>query len=122
MENRPIIYHLDDEISFRKCTLYYGERVHFGDCTDFKCSYSKIYKCNNFGIHYQCSKHPQFEYNIITSYDEFGYTQKRLECPICKKELYRDLSELRKQCLRLLNVEKFKNAKIIRLEDFCGSE
>ena len=33
-ENK-VIYRLDDNISFRKCTLYDGGELFHGDCTNF---------------------------------------------------------------------------------------
>ena len=29
------IYRLNDEISFRKCSLFVGDELTFGDCTNF---------------------------------------------------------------------------------------
>lgn len=54
MEEEKRIYRLNDDISFRKCFLSAGEKLNFGDCTDFsenEHDWRTYYSCNNKGIH-----------------------------------------------------------------------
>ena len=54
-----VIYRLDDEISFRKCSLFDGCSTDHGDCTNFhkkEIHFSDTYFCNQEGIHFHCTK------------------------------------------------------------------
>ena len=62
------IYRLDDDISFRKCSLYEKNDIVFGDCTSFstqEIKFVQYYNCNQDGVHYHCTKHPEIEFNKI---------------------------------------------------------
>lgn len=53
MSNK-IIYRLDDEISFRKCSLFDEYNTDHGDCTNFhtkEVNFHDHYFCNQEGIH-----------------------------------------------------------------------
>ena len=58
------IYRLDDEISFRKCSLFDECNTDHGDCTNFRIKefhFCDNYFCNQEGIHFHCTKHPEIE-------------------------------------------------------------
>ncbi len=57
------IYRLNDEISFRKCSLFEKNDTAFGDCTSFikKVSFNEMFSCSQDRIHFHCSKHPEIE-------------------------------------------------------------
>lgn len=119
--NEKIIYRLNDEISFRKCSLFHGRSMAHGDCTDFGDSednWKTYYSCNQNGIHLHCAKHPEIEFDIERSY---GTTI--LRCPKCNKEIAVDnFSQTINQCLRMLNIEELKGAKLVRLDDWYVPE
>ena len=121
MNEEKVIYRLNDDVSFRKCSLFEGEKLNFGNCTDFseeQHNWRTYYTCNNKGIHFHCTRHPSIE---LTYYADFG--EIYVECPRCKKKIESDsIFVLTKQCLRLLNMEKFKDAKLIRLDDWYTPE
>ena len=117
-----IIYRLDDLISFRKCSLSDGNKATYGDCTNFSTveeNWKTYYCCNQEGIHFHCTKHPELELDVLSN--EFG--RLIYQCPRCKTpilvENYRDL---RNRCLKKLNIPEFNNAKLIRLDDWYVSE
>lgn len=67
MDNKTI-YRLDDNISFRKCSLASEDSVVYGDCTNFNTKeiYFNSYYCyNQDGVHFHCTKHPEIEFNKI---------------------------------------------------------
>lgn len=109
-----IIYRLDDDISFRKCSLHDEPVLNHGDCTDYytkEISWKNYYFCNQDGIHLHCSKHPEIELNI-----EYGEV---LVCPKCQNRIAIDsLKSVVSRCQKLLNIELFKGAKLIRLDDW----
>lgn len=115
MEDK-IIYGLDDDISFRKCSLHDESKVKHGNCTNYytkEISWKDYYFCNQGGIHLECSKHPEIELNIDNEYNEEG-----LVCPKCQKRIEIDsLKSVYSRCQKLLNIELFKDAKLIRLDD-----
>jgi len=119
--DEKIIYRLNDEISFRKCTLFDGKSTVHGNCTNFGESeenWKTYYSCNQNGIHLHCTKHPEIEFDIDRSY---GATT--LRCPKCNKEIAIDnFSQTINQCLRILNIEEFKGAKLVRLDDWYVPE
>jgi len=116
MEDK-IIYRLDDDISFRKCSLHDESKVKHGDCTNYytkEISWKDYYFCNQDGIHLHCSKHPEIELDIVNEYSEVG-----LICPKCQKRIEIDsLKSVYSRCQKLLNIELFKDAKLIRLDDW----
>lgn len=115
------IYRLNDDISFRQCTLHDGKSTVYGDCTNFNQeeeNWKTYYSCDQHGIHLHCSKHPAIEFDI-----EHSYNTVKLICPKCKKAVEIDnFYQTISQCLRMLNIEKFKGAKFIRLDDWYVPE
>lgn len=117
-----IIYRIDDDISFRQCSLAKADSVSYGDCTNsytFEANWTTYYRCNQDGIHFHCTKHPELE--LETSSNDYGeYIYK---CPRCQKEIkVANPHELKSKCLRMLNIPEFKNAKLIRLDDWYVPE
>lgn len=116
-----IIYRLDDEVSFRKCTLFDECGTDYGDCTNFytQGDYNhNYYFCNQEGIHFHCTKHPEIEleYDSNSDYDA-------LTCPKCRNRIeIESVKTLTSRCLRVLNREIFKDAKLIRLDDWYTPE
>lgn len=113
------IYRLNDDISFRKCTLFDGQAASHGDCTNYNDreeNWRTWYYCCQDGIHLHCTKHPEIEFDTIT--DQYSYSIK-LHCPKCNKDIeVSNLNEIRQKCMRMLNIELFKGAKLIRLDDW----
>lgn len=117
------IYRLTDQISFRQCSLYHGRKTAHGNCTNFderSEDWKYYYYCNQHGIHLHCTEHPEIEFDTI----ERSYNSVTLRCPKCKKDIEIDSrwDEIISQCLRLLNIEEFKGAKLIRLDDWYVPE
>lgn len=116
------IYRLNDDISFRRCSLFDSESRSFGDCTAFnriERNWTTHYYCNQDGIHFHCTTHPEIELEVEKA--EFG--SFAFSCPKCRKTIKIDnLSELKKKCLRLMNIPEFKNAKLVRLDDWYVHE
>lgn len=114
-------YVIDDNISFRKCSLYNGRSRSRGNCTDFYNQdehWVTYFHCRNDGIHFHCTKHPQIELEAHSNYGSTSFT-----CPKCKNSITGvNTSELTKKCLRMINMEEFKNAKLIRLDDWYYPE
>ncbi len=112
-----IIYRLNDKISFRKCSLYDKSMLERGDCTNYhtmEFKFNEYYICNQDGIHLHCTKHPAIEFDIVHEDYRTG-----LICPKCGKGIaIKDLMALYSSCQKLLNIEKFKDAKLIRLDDW----
>lgn len=117
-EKEPKIYRYNDDICFRQCDLANeGNNLSKGDCT---CFYAKEenwkthYFCEQYGIHLHCSKHTGIELKISKS-----YSSVILKCPKCDKDIeVNSLDEILKDCLKLLNMPKFQDAKLIRLDDW----
>ena len=116
--NEKVLYSLDDDILFRKCSLFDGSSINYGDCANFgtKSDYNgnEYCFCNQKGIHFHCAKHPEIELELMeSSYSTF------LTCPKCKKEIdVGSYSHLRSRCLRALNREIFKDAQLVRVNDW----
>lgn len=114
-----IIYRLDDEISFRKCSLYRGTSTSHGNCTNFGTegrNWTQYYRCNQEGIHFHCSKHPEIE---LEDYTDSGIFKSCLICPKCKKTIdIGSYNNIISRCLRALNRDEFKDAKLVRLDDW----
>lgn len=115
--DEKIIYRLNDEISFRKCSLFDGKKLTHGDCTEFQQreeNWRQYFYCNNGGIHLHCSKHPEIEFDY-----NYEYGTSSLMCPRCKTEIpIPSFQYIINKCLRALNQEVFKDAKLIRLDDW----
>jgi len=120
MEKKKI-YRLNDDISFRQCTLFSGELSTHGDCTNFgdaERNWKTYFFCNQRGIHLHCTKHPEIELDVSNE-----YRHVTLSCPRCKNEIEIDnFDDLIMKCLKMLNIEKFKGAKLIRLDDWYVPE
>lgn len=116
-DNEKRIYRLDDQISFRRCTLFHGKSTSHGNCTCFsevEENWKQYYCCDQNGIHLHCTKHPEIEFTR-----EYSHGRTILKCPKCRTEIeVDDFSETLRKCLRLLNIEEFKDAKLIRLDDW----
>lgn len=115
------IYRLDDQISFRQCSLFNGKSSSHGNCTYFderEENWKRYFTCNQNGIHFHCTKHPEIEFDTSRS---CGITT--LKCPKCQKEILIDsIDDVIRKCLRMLNIEQFKGAKLIRLDDWYIQE
>lgn len=121
MQDEKIIYRLDDNISFRKCSLYDGERVNHGDCTNYtkkEIKWTEYSFCNQEGIHFHCTRDPEVELEVESS--EY---RLYLLCPKCKNKIeIESLNSIYSRCLKLLNMELFKDAKLVRLDDWYAHE
>lgn len=116
------IYRLNDDISFRKCSLFDDDKLAFGDCTNFSTlerNWRTYYSCNQDGIHFHCTVHPEIELEIVdTSYSSVVY-----QCPKCRKNIeIENPREVKSRCLRMLNIPEFKDAKLVRLDDWYVHE
>lgn len=121
MEDK-IIYRLNDYISFRKCSLFDGDETTFGDCTNFDTierNWRTYYCCNQDGIHFHCTIHPEIELELNNS----EYYSPKYYCPKCNKTIdIENPRDLKNACLRLLNIPEFKNATLVRLDDWYVHE
>ena len=119
--SEKIIYRLTDDISFRRCSLSDGDQLSYGNCTNFykaERDWMIYYSCKQNGIHLHCTKHPEIELNIEESYGEVT-----LKCPRCKKDIeIKNYHEIITRCLKMLNIEEFKGAKLVRLDDWYVPE
>lgn len=115
------LYRYNDKILFRKCHLSESEQLEFGDCTNFntrEIKWQEYYSCHQYRIHFHCAEHPGIEFRTLTDY---GST--RLYCPHCGEEIeIGDLRKLEMDCLKLLNMVIFKDATLIRLDDWYVPE
>lgn len=116
------IYRITDRISFRVCDLSEESKLSRGNCTNFykmERNWTNYYYCNQEGIHFHCTLHPAIEMELIKD-DMFS---NKLYCPKCDKSVdINSIDELRTKCFKILNVEKFKDAKLIRLDDWYYPE
>jgi hypothetical protein len=121
-EEKKIIYRVDDNISFRKCSLCDGADIEKGDCTDFHIeehNYANYY-CNCEGLHFQCSKHPEIE--LDEGFDE-ETNSYYVSCPKCRSHInVISHKSILNKCLKMLNIEKLKEAKLVRLDDWYVPE
>ena len=119
MQEQKVIYRLNDKISFRKCSLFGSAQQGFGDCTNFEKfeeHFKKYYRCKQNGIHLHCTKHPEIEFSI--NYEVFDV---QLKCPKCGEPIEMskaEYTEIIRECLRLINIPLFKDAKMVRLDDW----
>ena len=118
-----ILYRLNDKISFRRCSLADGMSVSYGDCTNFytkEQNYTTYYGCNQEGLHFHCTQHPEIE--LARKVDGMGTVY--YSCPRCSPMPFEIENEhaLRSECLRMLNIPAFKGAKLIRLDDWYVHE
>lgn len=121
-DEEPKIYRYNDDISFRQCSLANKtNNLINGDCTCFDTkeeNWKTYYYCNQYGIHLHCSKHPEIELEYIGNYRPYF-----LKCPKCNNSIEVDnFNNLLQNCLKILNIPKFKNAKLIRLDDWYVPE
>ncbi len=116
------IFRLSDDISFRKCSLFDNESLSFGDCTNFgtiERNWRTYYYCNQDGIHFHCTVHPEIELEI----EDAGYSSTSYRCPKCRKSIQvENPQELKSRCLRMLNIPEFRDAKLVRLDDWYVHE
>lgn len=116
------IYRLNDDISFRKCYLFDDDKLTFGDCTNFSTlerNWRTYYSCNQDGIHFHCTAHPEIELEIV----ETTYSHVVYQCPKCRKNIeIENPRELKSKCLRMLNIPEFRDAKLVRLDDWYVHE
>lgn len=121
--NEKKIYCYKDKIFFHKCDLADDlKEFTSGDCTNYQTiedgtGIGGYYRCRQDGIHFHCSKHIEQELQWSKLYND------RLECPICGCDYSLTCEDdLIQTCKKLLNAEKFKNAKLIRLDDWYVPE
>ncbi|WP_195607956.1 hypothetical protein [Intestinimonas butyriciproducens] len=119
--SEKIIYRLDDEISFRKCSLFEEDSTSRGDCTNFytkEVHFHDHYFCKQEGLHFHCTKHPEIE---LECDPDFGGSV--LTCPKCRNQIeIGNIKSLISRCLRALNREIFKDATLIRVDDWYTPE
>lgn len=118
MSEEKIIYRYDDNISFRQCDLANkSNSLYPGDCTNFYTreeNWKEHFYCNQYGIHLHCTKHIEIELEHINDFGEHF-----LRCPKCDNNIkIENLDRTIQNCLKVLNVPKFKDAKLIRLDDW----
>lgn len=125
MDTNNKIFRLNDDISFRVCSLHEGDDDTPGDCTNFysyQANWKTHYSCNQYGIHLHCTKHPPIELNITEPEETDHFSTEEyvhLTCPKCRNDIkVSDLKDIYMKCKKLLNMEKFKNATLIRLDDW----
>ncbi len=117
------IYRYNDDISFRECSLANKtNNLTYGDCTCFETreeNWKTHYFCKQYGIHLHCTRHTEQELILLRD----STYQYSLKCPKCNKmtEIV-DLDKILQECLKMLNIPKFKNAKLIRLDDWYVPE
>ena len=117
---QPEIYKHSDDICFRICSVSDTPDARAkGDCTDYRTesrNWTTYYACNADGVHLHCATHPNIE---------LSYGDDSLHCIKCKTPKNTggyNLLELRQQCLMQLNAIKFKDAKLIRVDDYYIKE
>lgn len=112
-----IIYRLDDNISFRKCSLFDKDATSHGNCTEYEKyenNWKTYYRCKQDGIHLHCTRNPEIEMDVENEYGEVF-----LICPKCKNRTQiKSLKDVYSRCQKLLNIEIFKDATLIRLDDW----
>lgn len=120
MEDTPKIYTHSEDIAFRICSLNDDTSSHIkGDCTDYRTkdrNSKTYYICNADGLHFHCRKHPNIELNYSDG------TFQCVKCKTPKQTNYADPLSLRRQCLKQPNAEKFKDAKLVRVDDYYIKE
>ncbi len=122
MNEEKNIYVYNDDISFRQCSLAEkNNNISHGNCTNFiekEENWKSHYYCNQYGIHLQCTKHP----NIELDFENKDYTQY-LKCPKCDKLIeVESFDKLLKECLKKLNYFKLEDYKLIRIDDWYFPE
>lgn len=124
-KDMPVIYGLTEDIAFRCCSLFSGHNENYGDCTNFyleskNYGREQYYCCKQKGIHLHCRKHLGIEFDISSCE---GYTT--LSCPQCGNSIEledKEYQNLLNKCFRMLNSEKFKKVKFVRLDDWYTPE
>lgn len=118
MNEEKIIYRYDDNISFRQCDLIKkNNNFSQGDCTNFYTreeNFKEHFYCNQYGIHLHCTKHIEIELEHINNFGNHF-----LRCPKCDNTIeIKNLDDIIQKCLKVLNWSKFKDAKLVRLDDW----
>lgn len=119
MDDDVKIYRYDDDISFRQCSLANkSNSLMHGDCTSFETreeNFKTHYYCQQYGIHLHCTRHTEQELAVLRD-STYEYW---LKCPKCNNLIkIVNLDKTLQDCLKMLNIPKFKNAKLIRLDDW----
>lgn len=121
--NEEKIYRYDDKISFRQCSLANeSKNTIYGNCTSFEEreeDWKRYYYCKQNGIHFHCTKHPEIELQLFRD----DLNDRFFSCPKCNETIIiENFQILIQDCLKLLNIPKFKNAKLIKLDDWYVPE
>lgn len=133
--NEKKIYSLNNDTLFRICT--------FGDCTDKinhwaehikKCSGAVMWDCFHEGdIHFHCPLHREMELSLHGG-GLRGPFDNKLICGICsqkpdyetpvsrRKLTIQAINTLKQMARSLVQSQSFKNAKLIRIDDYCTPE
>ena len=102
--------------------MFEKDELTFGNCTNFSTAernWRTYYCCNQDGIHFHCTQHPEIELEV----DNTEYSSVIYRCPKCRKTIEIDNPrELKSKCLRMLNIPEFKDAKLVRLDDWYVHE
>lgn len=130
------LYKLNDSLFFRICT--------FDDCTEKdrhwaehikKCDPTKVLLggCMHTGqVHLHCGAHRECE--LALRRGPMGPRDNDLLCPICETDISSEpeptllrltvyeIDNLKQQAWSLLNSSQFKNAKLVRLDDYYYPE
>ncbi len=122
------IYRLNDRYYFRICD--------YDDCTDRQSHWKGHEKCladpfsmaqepHEGGVHLHCPEHNEFE--MVVSQSGLGPRSYGLSCTACGSErigrmLITEIETIKQQARAALNSSMFKNAKLIRLDDFYTPE
>ncbi len=118
MNEEKIIYRYNDDISFRQCDLSNkSNSLYQGDCTNFYTreeNWKEHFYCNQYGIHLHCTKHTEIELEYSKNFGKHS-----LHCPKCDNSIeIESLDKTIQDCLKILNIPKFKDAKLIKLDDW----
>ena len=112
-----IIYRLNDQISFRRCSLAQGKRAGPGNCTNFddiEENWHKYYICLQNGIHLHCTKHPEMEFDEIRE----PFASVKLKCPKCNEEIIVCLSK--GKCSKRARKQRAEAAPEIDMDNVDG--
>lgn len=131
--NEKRIYKFNDWLLFRICSFEdcTKRKVHWGE--HIKCEPFALLPCNHVGsVHFHCVRHKEVELAIENRMN--GPRSLSLICAICasngdnrtdtrlERLTLADITTLQEQALALSNSEKFKNAQLVRLDDYYMPE